>query len=247
MLKDRVVLLGSTLATLQKYVQEMTENKLIRIIVTDDQKIMREGLRLLLEQEPGVVVVGEAANGKELLELLAHTPADVVLLDVSMPFVDGYEATRLIRENYSETKVVVLSMQYNEPSVHRMLENGALGYVLKSTSKDELFSAIRLAAKGTPFICSGMSMEMLQKVVHPEAAKPAAVSATGSRELSKREIEVLTLISDGYTNAEIADKLFTSKRTIETHRQNILEKTQAKNTAHLIKYAIQHKLIDLHT
>ncbi|AKD05068.1 response regulator transcription factor [Pontibacter korlensis] len=220
----------------------MTETNTIRVIVTDDHKIIREGLRSLLERDSELAVVGEAANGTELLYLLENTTVDVVLLDVHMPVMDGFETLQQLTEHYPEVKVVVLTMLDNVATLHRLLEIGAMGYVLKDTGREELCSAIKLAASGTPFISSGMSIKMLQRVVHPAAEHGTVI--TEGKELSKRELEVLALISEGYTNAEIAEKLFTSKRTVETHRQNILEKTQAKNTANLIKYAIQHNLID---
>ncbi|WP_276497018.1 response regulator transcription factor [Pontibacter litorisediminis] len=221
----------------------MSDHHTIRIILTDDHRIVREGLACLLHSEAAIEVVGEAANGKELLELLRHTPADVVLLDVQMPIMDGYETLELLKEHHPEVRVVILTMQDNAIALHRLMECGATSYLLKDASRVELCSAIKLAAKGTAFISSGMSIKMLQKVLRPTA--DGAVENTTVKELSKREVEVLTLISDGYTNAEIAEKLFTSKRTIETHRQNILEKTHTKNTAHLIKYAMQRNLIPL--
>ncbi|WP_235941979.1 response regulator transcription factor [Pontibacter fetidus] len=128
------------------------------------------------------------------------------------------------------------------PYVQKIMNNGASGYLLKTTGKDELRSAIKLVANGTNYICSELSLNMLSNTMSSVAARNEKVEQTG---LSKREIEVLTLIAEGFTNAEIADKLFTSKRTIETHRQNILEKTGAKNTANLIKYAISHKIINI--
>ncbi|GAA4441252.1 response regulator transcription factor [Pontibacter saemangeumensis] len=221
----------------------MAEEKLIRVVITDDHKIIREGLKSLLERDPALSVVGEASNGRELLELLPETPADVVLMDINMPEMDGYEATRRVRELYPGTQVIALSMLNNEPFVQKMIGSGAAGYILKTTGKEELRSAIRLVASGTTYICSDLSLKMLNKVMEPE--EPQKTEPATGKALSKREVQILALIAEGYTNADIADKLFTSKRTIETHRQNIIEKTQAKNTANLIKYAIQHRLIEM--
>jgi DNA-binding NarL/FixJ family response regulator len=214
----------------------MREQKVIRVVITDDHRIIRDGLRSLLEQDSGIEVVGEAANGMELLDLLEQTEADVALLDINMPVMNGYETVGLVKERFPETQVVALSMLNDVPSMQRMIESGAIGYILKNTGYEELATAIKLAATGTPFICSGMSIDMLQR----GTSNPLQEDNAG---LSKREMEVLLLIAEGYTNAEIADKLFVSKRTIETHRQNILEKTKTKNTAHLIKYAMEHRLI----
>ena len=197
---------------------------------------------MLLQEDKEIEVVGEASNGVELLELLSRVPADVVLMDINMPEMDGFEATVHVKRDYSETKVIALSMLNNLPFVQKIMLCGASGYLLKTTGKEELRSAIKLVASGTNYICSELSINMLTSSLSPEPVKSAASEQAG---LSKREVEVLLLIAEGYTNAEIADKLFTSKRTIETHRQNILEKTGAKNTANLIKYAIGHKIITL--
>ncbi|MBC5992255.1 response regulator transcription factor [Pontibacter cellulosilyticus] len=220
----------------------MEEQKLVRVIIAEDHIILRQGLRMLLEEDSEIEVVGEAGNGQELLDLLADNQVDVVLMDINMPVMSGVEATEQVVKNYPETKVIALSMLNNLPYVQKMLQQGASGYLLKTTGKDELKSAIKLVAGGTNYICSELSMNILTDKYMTGPAEGEAKNESG---LSKREIEVLTLIAEGYTNAEIADKLFTSKRTIETHRQNILEKTGAKNTANLIKYAIGHKLIDL--
>ncbi|MBB6610912.1 response regulator transcription factor [Pontibacter sp. Tf4] len=220
----------------------MSEQKRVRVIVTEDHMILRQGLKMLLDEDKEIEVIGEAGNGVELLEMLAQKPADVVLMDINMPDMDGFEATEHVVAEHPETKVVALSMLDSLPYVQKIMTCGASGYLLKTTGKDELRSAIKLVANGTNYICSELSINMLSNAMSEVAPRNEKVEQTG---LSKREIEVLSLIAEGYTNAEIADKLFTSKRTIETHRQNILEKTGAKNTANLIKYAIGHKIIDI--
>jgi DNA-binding NarL/FixJ family response regulator len=220
----------------------MDENETIKVILTDDHKIIREGLRSLLEDDGEITVVGEAANGRELLALLENTPADVILLDINMPEMDGYEAAKRVTEQYPDVKVVALSMLNSEPFVQKMMENGAVGYILKNTGKTELKSAIKLVAGGTPFLSADLAIRLLNRSAAPGTKQE---DAGQNKVLSKRELEVLGLIAEGFTNAEIADKLFTSKRTIETHRQNILEKTHAKNTANLVKYAIQNGYINI--
>ncbi|MBC5772728.1 response regulator transcription factor [Pontibacter sp. KCTC 32443] len=218
----------------------MEAQEVIRVIIAEDHVILRQGLKMLLDEDKEIEVVGEAGNGTELLEMLSKTPVDVVLMDINMPEMNGFEATERVVKEFPDTKVIALSMLNNLPFVQKILQCGASGYLLKTTGKDELRSAIKLVAGGTNYICSELSINMLSNSF---GGGPVVVEHEDHAGLSKREIEVLGLIAEGFTNAEIADKLFTSKRTIETHRQNILEKTGAKNTANLIKYAIGHKII----
>lgn len=150
--------------------------------------------------------------------------------------------TQYVADNFGDVKVLALSMLNNESYVIKMMDLGAQGYILKNAGQDELCCAIQLVAAGNKYICSEVSLELLRKV-QTLSIPITPFLADDQRDLSKRELEVLGLIGEGYTNAEIADKLFTSKRTIETHRQNLLEKTKARNTATLIKYALQRGLI----
>ena len=221
----------------------MEEVNRIRVIIADDHMILRQGLRILLEHEDDIEVVGEASNGQEVLSMLENMPTDLVLMDINMPVMDGYMTTEELRRAYPKVKVIALSMHNNLPFVHKMIECGASGYVLKSTNKEELVAAIKIVANGGQYISGDLSLKLLEQTKRADSYDRNVPGE--EKGLSKREIEVLTLIAEGYTNAEIADKLFTSKRTIETHRQNILEKTQAKNTANLIKYAIEHNIISI--
>ncbi|UOQ54613.1 response regulator [Hymenobacter cellulosivorans] len=213
-----------------------------RLFLVDDHQIIRDGLRSLLAAEPTLEVVGEAGNGEELLSQLPSTPTDVVLLDVNMPTLDGFATAARLRDEYPGIRVLALSMLNDESHVGRMLESGAHGYVLKSAGKQEIFQAIEAVMEGRRYLGSEIGMSMLTKVLQAPAATPDAAAAKAGG-LSRREMEVLQLIAEGMTNAEIADKLFTSKRTVETHRQNIIEKTQAKNTAALIRYAARNGLL----
>lgn len=216
---------------------------MIDLIITDDHKIVRDGLKALLQDHSAVRVVGEAASGDELIDLLPQIHADIVLMDISMPGMDGFDTAAHIMQHYPDLKVVVLSMLSHEKYVNRMMDMGASGYILKNAGKDELYCALQLIAHGCRYISPDVTLELLRKVQQlPMLPKPES-NGDEPRELSKRELEVLSLIADGYTNAEIAEKLFTSKRTIETHRQNLLDKTKARNTATLIKYALQRGLI----
>lgn len=215
---------------------------MIDVILADDHKIVRDGVKALLSQEPTIRVVGEAANGAELLEMLQHTPVQVAIVDLNMPVMDGFEATKHIKEQYPHVKVLVLSMLDHESYINKGLEAGASGYVLKNTGKDEIIHAVQMLANGLKFICSEISLNLLKRLISTN--KSTSFNGKIPSDLSKREVEVLQLIAEGYTNAEIAEKLFTSKRTVESHRQNLLDKTNSNNTATLIKYAISQGLIE---
>ncbi|OON68007.1 response regulator [Hymenobacter sp. CRA2] len=214
---------------------------MIRLMLVDDHTIIRDGIQALLADIPDFQVVGQARNGRELLDTLPDTPADVVLMDLNMPEMSGFEAIPLLRAQFPDVRILILSMLDHEKYVHQVLEAGALGYVLKNASKEEIVHAIRMVAGGKAFLCTEVGIGMLNKLVQGPVSPPPG--AKRPSDLSNRETEVLKLIAEGLTNAEIADKLFTSKRTIETHRQNIIEKTQAKNTAALIKYAMENGLL----
>ncbi|AIZ64880.1 LuxR family transcriptional regulator [Hymenobacter sp. DG25B] len=212
---------------------------MIRVILTDDHTLLRNGIRSLLGKVPEVEVVGEAGNGQELLDMLEHTPADVILLDVAMPVLDGLSTLPLLLSRHPQVKVLALSMLDHEQSVSTMLAAGALGYSLKTADAAELAYAIRTVAAGQPFLSTAIGMDALERLqqISPLSRKE------NTPELSARELEVLILMGEGLTTNEIAEQLYTSKRTIDTHRQNILDKLQVKNTAALIKYAVRHGII----
>ncbi|RZK92327.1 MAG: response regulator transcription factor [Hymenobacter sp.] len=215
-----------------------------RIFLVDDHSLVRDGVRALLADEPGMVVVGEACHGQELLDQLPTTPADVVLLDINMPVLDGQATTRRLHAEYPNLKILVLSMLSHERYVEQLFEAGAHGYVLKNADKEEIVVAIRSVLAGRQFLCSDLGLAMLRKVMAKEPATHEEYDTKKPSHLTRRETEILRLLSEGLTTSEMAEKLFTSKRTIETHRQNILEKTQTKNTAALIKLAMIQGLLN---
>lgn len=213
---------------------------MIRLFLVDDHSLVRDGMRALLAGAPDLLVVGDASNGQELLDRLPATPADIVLMDLQMPVLDGFATLPLLQEHFPKVRVLVLTMLAHERYVGQVLDAGASGYMLKSADQAEIIAAIRAVFAGKRFLCSDIGLALLQKVLHPEAsANTKKVDG-----LSYRELEVLRLIAEGLTNNAIAEKLFVSRRTVETHRQNILEKTQVKNTASLIKYAVEHGLLE---
>ncbi len=212
-----------------------------RIFLVDDHTIVRDGIRAMLATEPDMEVVGEAGNGQELLDRLPGTPTDVVLLDTNMPVLDGLATTLRLRAEYPEVRILILSMLAHERYIGQLFDAGAAGYVLKSAEKAEILVAIQTVSAGRQFLCSELGLSMLRKILTKEED---TVEATKAHKLSRRETEILQLLAGGLTTNEIAEKLFTSRRTVETHRQNILEKTQTKNTAALIHLAVTQGLLD---
>jgi DNA-binding NarL/FixJ family response regulator len=200
---------------------------MIRVFLVDDHHIVRSGLHLLLSAQPDLEIVGEASNGLDLLAQLPSTPADVVLLDVNMPGMDGPETARQLHVHYPAMRILALSMLDKENHIFQMLDAGAHGYLLKSSGVDEIITGLRTVAAGGQFLCTAAGLTALHKL--RDGARPAAAEAAEKPgTLSRREI---------------AEKLFLSKRTIETHRQNMMEKMQVKNTASLIKQAMADGLL----
>ena len=209
---------------------------MIRLFLADDHAILRDGLRALFELEPSLQVVGEAESGEQLLAQLPATPCDVVVLDLHMPGLDGLATTRRLRAEFPDVRILILSMADHERAIGQVLAAGAAGYVLKNAGHDEIVLGMRTVAAGKRFLCSELGLTMLEKLL-AEASEPTPMSASG---LSAREQEILRLVADGMTTAQIAEKLYTSPRTVESHRQNIMGKTGAKNTAALVKVAVSH-------
>ncbi|MBJ6143444.1 response regulator transcription factor [Hymenobacter sp. BT559] len=216
---------------------------MIRLFLVDDHAIMRDGLRALLSREADLQIVGEASHGQELLDRLPAAPADVVLLDLNMPVLDGLATTQRLRVEFPEVRVLVLSMLLHERYVGQLFEAGACGYALKNDEISELVLAIQTVAAGRQYLCNELSLRMLDKALLNIDPAAAAKPTRNPYNFSRRETEVLHLLSEGLTTSEIADKLFTSKRTIETHRQNMLEKSQARNAAALIKLAMSQGVL----
>lgn len=216
----------------------------IRVLLADDHKIIRDGIKSMLRAEQAIEIVGEASNGRELVNLLPELATDLILMDVNMPEMDGFETTAYIAKHYPSIKVLVLSMLDYERYITKMLEAGALGYILKNTGREELTHAIKTVASGNLYICSEIAINLLKRN-HPTSVKyPITDEPSAAAKLSKRELEVLQLLAEGLNNTEIAEKLFTSKRTVESHRKNLLAKTESKNTASLIKYALFRGIIE---
>lgn len=211
---------------------------MIRLFLVDDHIVLREGLRLMLAKEPDFTVVGEAANGQLLLDQLPITPADVVLLDLHMPVLGGLATAERLHAEYPNLRILMLSMVEEPLSIQQALAAGAHGYLLKNAVKEEVLMGLRTVLAGRPYLSAEIGLALLARIT-----SPAPAAATASVTLTRREQEILQLVAEGLTTVQIADQLFTSKRTVETHRQNILEKTGCKNTAALISYASAQGLL----
>ncbi|WP_158840548.1 response regulator transcription factor [Polaribacter sp. L3A8] len=219
--------------------------KKINIIIADDEELFRKGIRFLLEREANLTISFEAENGKELIDFISNTEEkpDIILMDLKMPEINGVEATKIIHKKHPEIKIIALTSFDGKSFITNMIDVGASSYLLKNTSPKMVVHTINeVSDKGFYYD------EKVLKIIHENI-----ISSSGKRIksdldkklLSKREIDVLELICDQYTTAEIADKLFISPRTVEGHRNNLLLKTQSKNVAGLVIYGIQKKLIEI--
>lgn len=216
---------------------------MIKVLLAEDHNIVRNGIRSLLDKHPNIEVIAEATDGLEVMQKLeTGTEAHVVLTDINMPQLNGLALTEALKEKRPQIKVVILSMLDHENYVMKAIKSGACGYLLKNISEDEMMFAIRHVTAGNLYICSELTSKLMAKLssIHDENSKETKIAV----DLSRREIEILLLIAEGFTNNEIAEKLFTSRRTVEGHRQNLLEKTGARNTATLIRFAVRNGLID---
>lgn len=211
-----------------------------KVLIVDDHALFRSGLRLLLASTGKYEVVGEACNGVEMLNMLAVQLPDVVLLDIAMPELNGIEAATEAFARYPDLKIITLSMYGEEDYYFKMVNLGVKGFLLKNSDINEVFAALDGVLEGGSYF----SQELLFNLVINLRSSNEPIDENGAP-LSIRELEILLLICKGMTNSEIADLLFISKRTVDKHRANILEKTQCKNTANLVVYAIKNKLVEI--
>ena len=206
----------------------------IRILIVEDQRIVREGLIALLEDEPDVAIVGEAANGQAAVEMFARLQPDIVLMDLQMPVMDGPEATRRICDRAPDARILVLTTYATDEFIFKALRAGARGYLLKDASADELLAAIRAVHQGRTLLAPAV----VERLV-------AGVSDSAPEPLTPRELEVLTLLGQGRSNGEIANALTIAPRTVKVHVQNILGKLGAGNRTEAVSIAVRQRLISL--
>ncbi len=212
---------------------------MITIVLVEDHQIVRQGIKMLLAEEPDFRVVGETGDGLEAIQLIERLRPNVAVLDLMLPGIGGLEIAREVKACSPQTRLVVLSMHSNEAYVLEALRAGALAYVLKESSSNDLVYAIREALAGRYYLSPPLSERSI--VTYLEKARAGASSVYEA--LTPREREVLKLIAEGYSSPEIAERLVLSPRTVETHRANIMRKLEARSTADLIRYAIRHGLI----
>ncbi len=211
----------------------------VKILLADDHKIVRDGIKLMLEPQAGIDVVDEAENGEEALEKLKNEVVDIVVMDINMPKMDGITATKKIKEEYTDVKVLALTMSNDDLHIRQMIQAGASGYIMKSAGRKELKDAIDAIMEGRHYFSDEATESIMMDLVKGKgkSTDPDPIHITD------RELEILELIVQEHTNQEIAEKLYISSRTVDAHRRNLLQKTGARNTAGLVKYAFQHNLI----
>lgn len=212
---------------------------MITILLADDHEVVRNALRRLLEDEPDFDVLAEAGDGDTALELVSTLRPDVLIVDVMMPGLNGLEVAQQINQLSIETRVVVLSMYSADAYVARALSNGALGYVLKSASTASLVRAVREAAAGERYLSPPLSEQAVEAYL--ERAKRTSLNPYEN--LTARERQVLRFIADGLTSSEIAERLHISRRTVETHRANLMHKLDLDNQAAVVRYVVEHELL----
>jgi len=214
----------------------------IPIAITDDESLFRNGLKMLLEDDEDISVLFDAENGQDLLDQLktASPLPQAILLDLQMPVLNGVETTKRLQKEYPDIRIIILTTHYNKGFIINMIELGAASYLPKNTEPDEMAKTIReVVSKGfyyNDFVLSVIRENMLHKIKHRQLEQV---------KLTKRELEILQLICDQNTTAEIAQELYISPRTVDGHRNNLLDKTGAKNTAGLVVFALENKLVDI--
>lgn len=215
----------------------------VNILLVDDHKIIRDGIKSMLENGHGYQVVAEAESGEEALQILEtqDLSIDIVIMDINMPGIDGIETTRRIKEKFPGVKILALTMMKEDEHVRQMIQAGASGYILKNSGNEELVDAIEQIMKGKHYFSSDATYSIMMDLVESGGKKKQTAEAAN---LTDRELEVLQLITEEFTNQEIADKLSISVRTVDAHRRNLLQKTGARNTAGLVRFALENNIIN---
>lgn len=215
---------------------------MLNVFLADDHNIVRNGIKVLLEADEEIKVVGEAINGNEVLTAIKSIyKIDIILADINMPEMDGISLIKELKKIKPETKIVILSMHDDEKYILQAFLEGAAGYMLKNVNPEELIFGLKFINNGGQYLCDELTMKIIANLIQSKQFSTNYNKV--DIDFSTREIEVLNLIADGLTNSEMSEKLFISKRTIEGHRQSLIEKTKSRNTASLIRFAMQNGII----
>ncbi|WP_318412812.1 response regulator transcription factor [Photobacterium leiognathi] len=214
----------------------MTEQT-IKVVIVDDHQVVIDGFMARLQLEPDIDVIGTASNGIEALEVISQLDPDVILMDISMPIMNGIDATAQIKKQYSDAKVLMLTMHDNREYIMKVMQVGAMGYMLKEISAEKMVQAIKTVNQGATYFC-----ETTSQTIFTQAAAP--IAAPEVNPLSRREEGILKHVAQGLSSKQIAKALDISYRTVETHRQNIKHKLELHSTAELAKYALEKGLVD---
>ncbi len=220
------------------------EMETIKLIVVDDHQIIRDGIRSMLAGQTGITIIGEASSGIELFKLLDQNLPDLILMDISLPGKSGIELARQIKAHAVTYKIQILflSMFLQEEYIQQAIKAGASGYLPKNVTQQELIHAIHQLAEGKDYYADEISKIIFKSFLNKNRSPEAD---NRQKELSVRELDILRLVATGYNNQQIADQLFISIRTVETHKNHIMQKLELHSTADLVKYAIRHKLTDV--
>jgi DNA-binding NarL/FixJ family response regulator len=211
----------------------------INIILADDHEIFRDGFRVMISKIQEMNLIGEAQNGKELIKLTKKLNPDIIITDIKMPVMDGIEATKQLKTEQPKVGIIALSMFNEEHLIVDMLEAGAKGYLLKNANKEEIIAAVKAVYNDQPYYCKDTTKKLAQMIAHSNFNP---YKKTTKPSFSEKEITIIKLICEEYSNKEIAEQLNLSRRTVEHYRERILEKVEAKNTAGIVVYAIKNKL-----
>lgn len=204
-----------------------------KILIVDDHAMIRDGIKSILNEQEDLCVIGEASNGKIALELIDDFEINLVIMDINMPIMNGIECTHIIKEKYPSVKVLTLTMYDEELYLAKMMEAGAVGYILKDSGRDELLKSIYAIIEGKHYFSPEITINVIKELTNPSKSKKIVKNP-----LTSREQEILDLIVKEFSNQEIAEKLSISIRTVDAHRRNLLEKTHSRNTAGLVKFAL---------
>lgn len=216
---------------------------MINVLIVDDHKILREGIAAILAGNEKIRVVGQCSDGDEIESVIKKSKVDVILMDIKMERMGGIETTTYLQRLFPEVKIIALSMHNEEAYISKMLKAGANGYILKNTDESELVFAIQTVSDGENYFSEEVTKVMMTKYVK-KSKQPKAASGAYVEDLTKREKEIISLIASQLTNNEIGEKLFISPRTVDTHRRNLLQKLGVKNTAGLVRFAIENDLVE---